>query len=171
MFFFIFLVLLILRAVTLFLLKIFLNFKNCKEAMPKLILKPLITFCFNEVFMPKTLCKCEYRTQFMPWFCGATENIFGGGGGCEESAFKRLHDHIRSGTKGASAIGPHSFGRGSLYRWQRSEKPNSSRLFSLHAAWCTVPKLKRVKANVLYLPRQVRHFSNFSQKMEYSRNK
>jgi hypothetical protein len=32
------------RAVTLLLVKIFLNFKNCKEAMSKLFLKPFINF-------------------------------------------------------------------------------------------------------------------------------
>ncbi len=55
--------------------------------------------------MSKMPCECKYRTRFLPQLCGVTENILGGG--CEESAFlNSLHDHIRSGTKGASAIDP-----------------------------------------------------------------
>ncbi len=37
--------------------------------------------------MPKTLCEYKYRTRFLPWLCVATENIWGGGGECEEAAF------------------------------------------------------------------------------------
>jgi hypothetical protein len=74
------------RAVTLLVVKIFLNFKNGKKAMSKLFLKPLINFLFNEVFMPKTPCDYKYHSRFLPRLCVATENIWGGGG-CEESAF------------------------------------------------------------------------------------
>ncbi len=56
----------------LLLVKTFLNFESSKKAMSKLFLKPLITFCFNEVFM---LCECEDHTRFLPWLFGATENI------------------------------------------------------------------------------------------------
>ncbi len=52
------------RALTLLLVNIILNFKNCKKALSKLFLNPWQTFSFNEVFMPKTLCECEYRTWF-----------------------------------------------------------------------------------------------------------
>jgi hypothetical protein len=56
--------------------------------------------------MPKRLCEYEYRARFLPRLCVATENIWGGGE-CEEAAFlNSLHAHIRSGPKGASAIGP-----------------------------------------------------------------
>jgi hypothetical protein len=61
--------------------------------------------------MPKTLCEYEYRTRFLPRLCVATENIGGRGGECEEAAFlNSLHGHIRSDTKGASAIGPQLWG-------------------------------------------------------------
>jgi hypothetical protein len=41
--------------------------------MPKLFLKPLINFSFNEVFMPKTPCEYEYQVM-RPIF--AAENIY-----------------------------------------------------------------------------------------------
>jgi hypothetical protein len=44
--------------------------------------------------MPKTLCECEYHTRFFPWLCVTTENIWGGGGNCEEAAFSTVYMSI-----------------------------------------------------------------------------
>jgi hypothetical protein len=118
--------------------KIFLNFENIKKAMSKLFLKFLINF------MPKTLCKCENRIRFFPLLCDATEYILGGGGGRgdEKPAFlNSLHAHIRSGTKGASAIGPQLWREVVSTGGRGQKSPFSSGLFSPHAVWCTVPKL------------------------------
>jgi hypothetical protein len=40
--------------------------------------------------MSKTLCECEYRTEFLPRLYVATENIWGGGE-CEDAAFSTVN--------------------------------------------------------------------------------
>jgi hypothetical protein len=54
------------------------NFTDFERAVTLLLVKIILNF--------KTLCECEYRTQFLPWFCVATENIQEGG----ESVRKEL---------------------------------------------------------------------------------
>jgi hypothetical protein len=81
MFFLIFPVLLIFeRAVTLLLMKIFLNFKWYKSYVQAL------SIIFNTLFVsmksscPKNSMNASTASQFLPRLSGATENILGGGG-------------------------------------------------------------------------------------------
>jgi hypothetical protein len=57
---------------------------------------------------PKSCVNASTGPNFSLVLCGTTEYL---GGECEEPAFlKSLLAHIRSGTKGASAIGPQLYG-------------------------------------------------------------
>ncbi len=113
--------------------------------MSKLFLLLLVNFLFQWSLHAQNAVWMRVPHPILPLLCGATENILW----CELPAFlNSLHAHIRSGTKGASAIGPPAVGRGGLYKRQRSEKPNSSGLFSPHAIWCIVLKLPHWKGFV-----------------------
>jgi hypothetical protein len=88
--------------------KIFLNFKIGKKSQIKDLSKT-----FKKLFgsMKSSCPKCRMNTSTVPNFYHGSvvqQGISGGGGlKCEESAFlNSLHAHIRSGMKGASAIGP-----------------------------------------------------------------
>ncbi len=98
------------------------------------------------------------------FLCGYVEQQrISWGGGCEEPAFvKSLHDHISSGKKGASAIGPQLWGEVVSTDGATAVDPQlwgevvstggrgqksliSSGLFSPHAVRCSVPKQQHQK--------------------------
>jgi hypothetical protein len=93
--------------------------------------------CVNASIAPDFCC----GSVVQQWISG------GGEWGCEDPAFlNSLHARIRSGTKGASAIGPQLWGE-VVSAGSRGQKcPISFGLFSPHAIQCATAALKRVKS-------------------------
>jgi hypothetical protein len=99
------------RAVTLLLVKVILNFKNGSKAMSKLFLKPLIAFFVQWSLHAQNAVWMRVQSPIFAAALCSNREYLGGWGRCEGPAFlNSLHAHIRSGTKGASAIGPQLWG-------------------------------------------------------------
>ncbi len=136
------------RAVTLSLVRIFLNFKNGKKSHVQAVSK-----IFNKLFLwMKSSCpKHHVNMSTVPDFAAALwcnrEYL---GRRCERPAFlNNLHAHIRSGAKGASAIGPQMWGEVFSPGGRGKKSLILSGLSGPHAVRCAHPKLLHWKG-VMY---------------------
>ncbi len=100
------------RAVTLLLVKMFLNFKNVRKAMSKLFPKPLLKFLFNEVFMPKTPCEYKYRARFAAALCSNREYLGGGRSVRNQLSSTPYLPRLSPGGRGGERVGGMSGGGG-----------------------------------------------------------
>jgi hypothetical protein len=142
-------------AVTLLLVKIILNFYNGKKATFKLFLQPLINFFIQWSLNAQNAVWMGVPHPIFAWalWCNREYLGWGGGGECEEPAIlNSLHAHIRSGTKGASAIGPQLWGEVFSIGGRGPKCQFSSGLFGPHASRCAFHKLSHRKG---LMPREI----------------
>ncbi len=127
------------RAVTLLLVKIFLNFENGKKAMSKVFLKPLINFLIQwSLHAQKTVWIRVPRPIFAVALCSNREYLGGGAGVWGSSFPQQVTCPYKEWSERSVCYWPTAVGSGILSRRQRSEEPNFVWAFQPS---CAHPKL------------------------------